>query len=656
MVRCNPSRVRAALCGVLIVATFVLAHEMGVTVTRAPETPAGAEQPVAVSSPNGAVRCDVTGGASSRLSYRVSFQDKSVIETSALGIIVDNVDLGQGVALGKVERDQIKEKFSWHGVPASVNSHCHCAKIHLTHAKTKLNYFVEVRAFDDGVAFRHVVPGDGKTRVPDEATSFVIPAKSHVWYHDFEGHYEGVHVKKEISEVPTGEWAAPPLTILLPGELGYAAITEAALVNYSGMALQAGGQRVIDARLGHAAPVSYPFRLRYGLDEAKRLAQPAALAGTITTPWRVVMIGRDLNLLVNNAIIPSVSPPPDRKLFPKGSQTAWIKPGRSVWKYLDGGESTLAGMKEFSKLAGQLGFEYNLVEGFWQRWAEQQLRELVEYSKDQRVGIWLWKHSKHIRDAAQRRAFFKMCHELGVVGVKLDFFDHEAKEMIDLYQAALKDAAEFQLLVDFHGANKPAGEARTWPNEMTREGIYGLEHKRITAWARHNTTVPFTRLLAGHADYTPVHFGERRKETSWAHQIASAAIITSPLQIYGAHPRSLLDNPAAEMIKSIPSVWDETVALSECAIGERAVFARRRGDTWFLAVMNGPSAATIKVPLSFLGKGKHQALTVRDDMDKADAVRIDRAKTTRDDVLAIALRAGGGFVARFVVDASSRDR
>src|SRR5262249_18108782 len=215
-------------------------------------------------------------------------------------------------------------------------------------------------------------------------------------------------------------------------------------------------------------------------------------------------------------------------------------------------ENTLAGMKEFSKLAGQLGFEYNVVEGFWQRWSDDQLRELVAYSNQHGVKLWLWKHSKQVRDPAERRKFFQRCRDLGVAGVKLDFYEQEDKEIIALYQATLKEAAELRLRVDFHGANKPAGESRTWPNEMTREGISGLEHRRQEAWARHNTTVPFTRLLAGHADYTPVHFGERRRETSWAHQIASAAIITSPVLLYGAHPKSLLDNPAAEVIKSIP--------------------------------------------------------------------------------------------------------
>jgi len=399
--------------------------------------------------------------------------------------------------------------------------------------------------------------------------------------------------------------------------------------------------------LGHALPVSHPFDLRYGAVEAKRLAVPAAMAGTITTPWRVVMVGSELNTLVNCDIIGNVSPPPDKKFFPAGLNTGWIKPGRAVWKYLDGGENTLDGMKEFSRLAGELGFEYNVVEGFWQRWTEAEMRELTDYSRQQKVGIWVWKHSRALRTADDRRKFFQLCNDLGVVGAKIDFFDHEAKEIIDLYQTLLREAAEHKLMLEFHGANKPAGESRTWPNEMTREAIRGLEYRNTQTRSVHNTTLPFTRMLAGHADYSVMHFGERRRETSWAHQIASAAILTSPVLIYGAHPKSILENPAAELIKSIPSVWDETIALSPCEIGEIAAFARRRGSTWFLAIMNGPAARSIHVPLSFLERGEYQAMLVRDLADEPAAVKIEKTKHIRGDQLAIELRAGGGFIGRF---------
>ena len=173
----------------------------------------------------------------------------------------------------------------------------------------------------------------------------------------------------------------------------------------------------------------------------------------------------------------------------------------------------------------------------WRRWSDEQLRDLVDDSRRRHVSLWLWIHSKDQHDAAERRQFFARLHGLGVAGIKVDFFDHEAKEVVDLYEAILKDAAEARLLVDFHGANKPTGPERTWPNEMTREGVRGLEYRSTPGWAVHNTTLPFTRFLAGPADYTPVVFGDRRKDTTWAHQIATASC-SPPLSLFMGAIRS----------------------------------------------------------------------------------------------------------------------
>jgi alpha-glucosidase len=587
--------------------------------------------------------------AGPQLRYRLMRRTRIVLELTQLGILIDGLDLCRGSAAGKIERYRISEKYLTRGGHAETANHCNGARISLSHKASKTGFMLEVRVYDDGIAFRYIVPavGNKDSRVPDESTDFKIPAGSTVWFHDFEGHYEGIHQKREIDSVKEGEWAALPLTIKLPNGAPYLAIMEGALINYAGMGLQADGQRGFKTVLGHALPISHPFDLRYGKEEAKRLAQPAAIAGTITTPWRVVMIGRDLNTLVNCDIVNHVSPPPEREIFPQGTKTDWVRPGRAVWRYLDGGENTFEGMKEFSRLAGQLGFEYHVVEGFWQRWSESQMRELVDYSNQQKVAIWFWKHSKDLRTPEARANFFGLLNRVGVVGTKIDFFDHEAKEIIDLYQALLRSSAEHRIMIEFHGANKPAGESRTWPNEMTREAVRGLEYRSMATRAQHNTTLPFTRFLAGHADYTPLHFGERRKETSWAHQIASAVIFTSPLMIYGAHPKSILENPAADLIKTIPSIWDETVVLPGSQIGEIAGFARRWANTWYLGIMNGPNARIIKLKLDFLGTRRYQGMLVRDKPDDAAAVRIERMTATWRETIGIEMRAGGGFVARF---------
>ena len=400
------------------------------------------------------------------------------------------------------------------------------------------------------------------------------------------------------------------------------------------MALQADGKRGVCVRLGHAHPPSYPYRLRYRAEDISRLAKPAAITGPITTPWRVVLVGADLNTLVNTDIITNLCPPPDPRLFPQGLKTAWIRPGRAVWKYLDGGQNTLKAMKEFTRLAGELGFEHHIIEGFWTRWSDAEIKELVQEGAKYHVGIWLWKHSKSLREPAERQAFLKCCHDLGITGVKVDFFDHEAKEVVDLYQALLREGAELKLLMDFHGANKPTGESRTWPNELTREAIKGMEASKLKDRATHDVTLPFTRFLAGPAEYTPVHFGERRKNTTWAHQVASAAIFSAPLLTYAANPVNILANPCCDMIKSIPSTWDETVVLPPSQIGEVAIYARRADQTWFLAIMNGTNSKNVDVPLSFLGPGVYRAALVSDDPANSAAVNIKQTTLKHEDIAA----------------------
>jgi alpha-glucosidase len=602
---------------------------------------------IQLTSPDGNVALTILPNAE-RLTFTVTLGSTTIIDPSTIIMSLDGYDLSSGVILGNVERYEINETYPWHGAHNTAVNHCKGARISLKNDLSFINYVLEIRAFNDGVAFRHVIPCDNDAfRVPDEYTTFVIPAGSDVWYHDLEGHYEAAYRNNDISDVPPGQWAGSPVTFKLPGNAGYGSITEANLVNYSGMALEADGRRGLITGLGHRQPLNYPYELRYGQDEAKRLGKPASVRGAITTPWRVVMVGRDLNTLVNSTIVSNLCPPPDPKYFPDGIKTAWVKPGRAVWRYLDGGDRSFEGMKEFSRIAGQLGYEYHIIEGFWSRWNEEQIKEIVEYSNQQGVRLLFWVHSNRLGTPEQREEFFTRLHGLGVAGAKIDFLDHEAKEVVDHYENLLKKAAENQMVVNFHGANKPTGRARTWPNELVREAVRGMESRSLRERARHETILPFTRYLAGHADYTTMHFGERRQDSTWAHQIASLAIFASPLLTIAAHPQSILDNPAVDVIKSIPAVWDETIVLPQSQIGELAIFARRTGEVWFLAVMCGPQAKAIQVPLSFLGQGQYKASLVSDEKENDAAVVVKNSTVRQGDMLTITMSNGGGFVGRF---------
>jgi alpha-glucosidase len=573
------------------------------------------------------------------LRYTVNFNKTPVIESSKLALVVNGKTLGGNATIGKVEKYALKQTYPYRGVHSQAVNNYKGSRISIRTGQSA--FMIDVRVFNDGVAFRYVVNNKGDATIEKDSTSFVIPAGSTVWSQSNIKYYEGRYSEKKIEEVKLGETAGPPVTILLPGAKAYAAIAEGGLTDFGGMSLIADGNR------GYVA----------------NLTGVTKKVGKIETPWRIIEIGNDLNTLVNCDIIANVSPAFDPKLFPKGYATNWVKPGRSVWSWLaDKGPVTLENMKRFSDWAAELGFEYNLVDEGWGRWKDStrdnfaMMKDLVDYSAKKGVKIWVWKAYPDragipgIKDPVKRKEFFKKCKEIGVVGLKVDFFDSESQEIIDFYQAGLKDAAEYQLMMDFHGANKPTGETRTWPNEMTREAIRGMENR--PPWALGNTTFPFTRYLAGHADFTPIHFGDRLGEVSWAHHIASMVVFTSPFLCIGADPQSVIDNPFKEMITGIPPVWDETIVLPQSKIGDLVLYARRKGSTWYLAAMSGSKEPkTITVPLNFLKKGaSYQLSAVKDDRDKQANAIPESSKVSASSSLTLNLNATGGYVSKMVVN------
>jgi alpha-glucosidase len=606
-----------------------------------------AQPQINVASPDGSLKA-LLNTKDGQLSLTVTLHGKTIIEPSPVVMSVDGMEITTGVKQGKVMKFSADETFPLSGLHSTARNHFNGASVALKHIRSGLRYSLETKVFNDAVAFRLVVPGNEDVlRAPDESTVFRLPEKSIVWYHDLYMHYEGVHARKLIDTIPAGQWAAPPVTVKLPDGTGYLALTEANLTGYAGMALQTDGKNGFAIRLGHSHPASYPYVLRYKKEDVERLSKIALIKGTISTPWRIIIAGSDLNALVNSDAVYALCPPPDKTLFPEGAATEWVKPGRAVWRYLDGGgDQTLKNMKEFSRLASELGFEYNILEGFWSRWPDDSVKALVDYSKKLGVGIIVWKHSNTLYDKEVRRELFERCHRLGIAGFKIDFFDHEAKEVVDLYEAILKETAAQKLVCIFHGANKPTGLWRTYPNAMIYEAVKGMEASKLLDRATHETTIPFTRMIAGPADYSVCHFGARRQNTTWVHQAATAAIYSAPVITYAATPANILANPCSEMIRSIPAVWDETIVLPPSEIGELAIYAQRKGTTWFLSVINGLQPRSVKIPLSFLGAGSYDTYILKDNPENpADAV-IETGTANKNDIKEIDLNTGGGYMIR----------
>lgn len=579
-------------------------------------------------------KVETTNGA---LTYAVFSKDGQIIEKSTLGLNVNGKNIALSSVIEKTENYQLSETYPYRGVHNLAVNNFRAAKIHLNSATN--TFVLEVKVFNNGVAFRYLIDNIDETIIDQEFSCFILPIGSKIWSQPNNEHYEGNYTEKLIQEFKKDETIGPPATILLPNLKTYVAITEAGLTNFAGMSLIADGNRGFQSKLSGNTKIT----------------------GNIATPWRVIEIGNDLNTLVNCDIIANVSPPHDKKIFPEGYDTDWVKPGRSVWSWLAGKENrsiTLENMKKFSDMAAELGFEYNLVDEGWANWKDDKrdkwdiMKELVDYSAKKGVKIWVWKAYPDrkgitgIKEAHERIAFFQKCNAIGIVGLKIDFFDNESQTVVDFYQTALKDAANYHLMLNFHGANKPTGETRTWPNEMTREAIKGLESR--APWAKHHTILPFTRYLAGHADYTPVNFGDRLGEVSWAHHIASMAVFTSPLLCLGADPQTIIDNPFKEIITSIPATWDETIVLPQSKIGKLALYARRKDTIWFVAAMNGIHEQQIfDLNLNFLGNGNYKLQAIKDDTEKQASGKTLQMEVSSKSKINIVLNPEGGFLGRF---------
>jgi alpha-glucosidase len=285
------------------------------------------------------------------------------------------------------------------------------------------------------------------------------------------------------------------------------------------------------------------------------------------------------------------------------------------------------------------------------------LEELCEYAAERNVGIFVWNaypegrdDGPGLTDPVARREFFQKCKAAGVKGVKIDFFETESKAMVDVYESLLRETAELQLMINFHGTHKPTGEVRTWPHEITREGIREQEY---VLWSelplQHYGALPFTRMVAGHGDFLPGFVRPQfLRNTTAVFQLATAVIFTSPFICWPDHPEAYLDSAMLPLIRSMPPVWDETLVLEGSAIGETVAMARRSGEDWYVSVLNSQDEPiSFEIRCSFLGEGEYSAMVFADVDGPAAAYGVESGiSVTADQRFNTKLKAGGGFVAR----------
>jgi alpha-glucosidase len=524
------------------------------------------------------------------------------------------------------------------------------------------------RAYDDGVAFRFLVPANAGLKtlaVRNEETEFGFAA-------DFDCHglnigrfdssHEGEFDPIKASLLREHSFFDLPL-VCRTGQNAFA-IAEANLVDYGGLYLRGRG----DGKLG-VQP-----RIAPRLDDKTLIARTDVGANGAGSPWRVIMLGDGLGSLIDSHLVGNLNPDPS-------FDTAWIKPGKTAWDWWSGpylpppdkGGTDMPTIRKYIDFAGRSGFEYMMIDEGWclrsgtggSAPADADITRakpgidmpaLVAYGAKQKVGLWLWVQWS-LLDRQMDEALAQYA-KWGVKGIKVDFMDRNDQQMVDYYHRLMRKAAEHKLLVDMHGAYPPAGLNRTYPNFLTQEGIMGAEYnkwsRRVTA--RHNVSLAYTRMLLGPVDYTPGGFRNTTPArfevinsppqvmTTRGHGLGMFVVYESPFQMVADSPDVYENAPGYDFVKMVPAAWDETRFLGG-DIDSHVVVARRKGRDWYVGVMGNEQARDVAVPLAFLGEGKFK-VKVWADGATPTALEISEKTLGPADTLTLKLAPSGGAAVR----------
>ncbi len=613
-------------------------------------------------SPNGKINMNVNIGDT--ISYSLEYANEEVLSSSPLYLqFLHAPPLGMDLKVITNETKTIDH--SWEnafGQHRSIRNHyneLHLKMIESRFPGRKLEMFF--RAYNDGIAYRYVIQDmqkntEKKHILLDEYSSFHFPKDHIAWVSTSNNGYtssqEAEFWERPLSNINESSLIIPPLTIKHSDNL-YLSITEANLKDWSGMYLCKDNNIKDGYRIKAKLAPMNSQRNNLGC---------VRLKPEHSSPWRTIIIGERPGDLIESSLILNLS---DSSLI---EDNTWIEPGMTAWDrwWSDVGQVNTETVKRFIKFAADMGWKYQLIDGGWyldnpesdvtKPVPEINMVEVVNYAKDQNIKLWLWNHWTAINK--QMEEAFKLYEEWGIVGVKIDYMNRDDQEMVNWYRKTVETAAKYHLMVNFHGAYKPTGLRRTYPNLMTREGVMGSEYnkwsERVTP--EHNVTIPFTRMLAGPMDYTPGGFlncniGEFRPGIptqvmgTRCHTLAKFIVYFSPITVACDHPDHYTDEPGLSFLKNIPTVWDETKVLNG-EIGKYISIARRSGDNWFIGNMNNSTERNIRIPMDFLNEGRYNVHLYKDIKNEASNLSEENTKLTNSDELNILAEPGGGFVMR----------
>jgi len=606
-----------------------------------------------VSSPDGHAEIRIEDDASR---FSVLRRGETVIADSPLGLELDGAPAFGALALESREDTDVDREIPLVATKASV-AHDHYRGTTLTFRETGRDrdaparrLIIDVRAYDDGVAFRYRIDDPAQVRLKGERTAFVPAGDPSCLATEFDRSHEKPFERQRISELATDKGYDVPLVCATASGRTHYAITQSHLRGYTGASLWRQGA-AMQVRLS-AVP---------GRDGPAYVSR-----GGLSTAWRVVMMADRAGDLIASSLVGNLNPPPE-------GDFSWVKPGKAAWNWWSGpsagAKAEMDAFRRYIDFAAESGLPYALLDAGW-AWGSGPCCEarpetdltrpvdgvdmpaLVRYAESRGVGLLLWAHWKHM--AARMDEVLDTWVRWGIRGIKVDFMERDDQEMVEFHERIAAATAERKLLLNLHGAYMPAGLQRTYPNFITQEGVMGAEWNKWTPLitARHNLMLPYTRMLTGPMDYTPGGFRNRTPETfevrdvlpftqtTRGQALAMFVVYDSPLQMVADDPDAYRDAAGFEFIRRVPTAWDETRFLSG-EPGRDIVLARRSGTAWYLGAMTADEARTARVPLDFLPAGRHRA-TVWEDGDAPDSVRRSERIVTAGDALALHLSSAGG--------------
>jgi alpha-glucosidase len=660
--------------------------------------------PVVLTSPNGAleisiatVRGQAVQAAGGELAYRVTFRGQPVIQWSNLGLILEAAPaLGTAVRIESSQPSSQDETWTAvQGKASRIRNHYNAVAVQTVEmAANGRRLVIEARAYDDGVAFRYVVPEQPsfkELRILNETTQFRFSKFANTLSlisRGFETSNEDDYHELTIGGLHPEYLVNLPVLVEVPG-IAWVGLTEAGIEDYSSLFVTAAGGQMLTARLApREENPNSNANIAPSFDPKADAAKVSVIAQTpVRSSWRALIIADQPGRLVESNMVLNLNPPCAI------ADTSWIKPGKTSWDWWNGSQAKGVAkpgmnnetMKYYIDFSARNKFEFLLIDGGWQASVPRPAGEagsgqygglsntqsvpaidipmLVAYAKSKNIRIWVITASKDMR-GEQLDIAFSQYEKWGLAGVKIDFIDRTDQWMMNWYREVARKAAEHHIMVDFHGASKPDGSARTYPNVMTREGVMGAEYNRWSARVtpQHNVTLAFTRMLAGPMDYTPGGFGNVTREDfvprttapvvmhTRAHATALFVVFESGLQMVADSPDAYDGQKELEFLKAVPAAWDETRVLNGVP-PKYVTIARRRGNEWFLGSITDWDARDIDVPLSFLGSGAYNAEIYADGPNAAaqpkDSV-VEKRRVDSRTVLKLKLAPGGGSAIRLV--------